>query len=496
MIGGVEVTNVGAVLLVVGALLLLAIVAGKASGRIGLPGLALFLLIGILAGSEGMGGIAFDDARLAQFIGIAALSLILFSGGLDTRWTAVRPVLWQGLALSTLAVAFTAGVVGVVASLLLGLPLLKGLLLGAIVSSTDAAAVFSVMRSRGIGLAKRLRRVLELESGSNDPMAVFLTIGLVTLILSPGTSVFGLVPMFLVQMLVGAASGLALGHLAARVINRISLAYDGLYPVFTLAVALFVYGVTDVLGGNGFLAVYVAGMSMATHDFIHKRSILRFHDGIGWLMQIAMFVVLGLLVFPSALVGVAVPGLLLALVLVFVARPIGVFATLSFSSFSWREIAMVSWVGLRGAVPIVLATYPLVFGLEDADLIFNVVFFAVGVSVVLQSPLIPFVARRLGVDEPVETVTRYPLELEQTSALNSDLVEVRVPPGSAVVGRQILELGLPEQALVVLIGRGQHFMVPRGATVIEEGDTLLLLSDREGLDEVRAIVTRRPSAGG
>ena len=478
-------------LLVVGALLLLAIVAGKASGRIGLPGLALFLLIGMLAGSEGMGGIAFDDAPVAQFVGIAALALILFSGGLDTRWASVRPVLWQGLALSTLTVAATAGVVGVVATFLLGLPLLKGFLLGAIVSSTDAAAVFSVMRSRGLGLSKRLRRILELESGSNDPMAVFLTVGLVTLIQNPGTSVWELVPMFALQMSVGAVCGFARGHGAVRLINRINLAYDGLYPVFTLAVAMVVYGVTDLLGGNGFLAVYVAGISMATHDFIHKRSILRFHDGVGWLMQITMFVVLGLLVFPSQLVGVAFPGLVLALVLVFVARPIGVFATLRFSSLTTREIAMISWVGLRGAVPIVLATYPLVFGLDDANLIFNVVFFAVGVSVMLQSPLIPFVAKRLGVDEAVEPVTRYPLELEQSSALDSDLVEVRVPTGSAVVGRQILELGLPEQALVVLIGRDRRFIVPRGATTVEDGDTLLLLSDQNGLDTVRAIVGKR-----
>lgn len=483
--------QVGTFLLVVGALLLLAIVAGKASGRIGLPGLALFLVIGMLAGSEGMGGIAFDDAPVAQFVGIAALTLILFSGGLDTRWASVRPVLWQGLALSTLTVAATAGVVGVVATFLLGLPLLKGLLLGAIVSSTDAAAVFSVMRSRGLGLSKRLRRILELESGSNDPMAVFLTVGLVTIILNPGTSVWGLVPMFVLQMSVGAVCGLVLGHLAVRLINRINLAYDGLYPVFTLAVAMVVYGVADVLGGNGFLAVYVAGISMATHDFIHKRSILRFHDGVGWLMQITMFVVLGLLVFPSQLVGVALPGLVLALVLVFVARPIGVFVTLSLSSLTKREIAMISWVGLRGAVPIVLATYPLVFGLNDANLIFNVVFFAVGVSVMLQSPLIPYVAKRLGVDEAVEPVTRYPIELEQSSALDSDLVEVRVPTGSAVVGKQILDLGLPEQALVVLIGRDRRFIVPRGATTIEEGDTLLLLSDQSGLDAVRALVANR-----
>jgi len=473
---------------VLGALLLLAILAGKASGRIGLPGLTLFLLIGMLAGSEGIGGIAFDDPGVAQAIGVTALALILFSGGLDTNWHTVRPVLWHGIGLSTVAVVITATVMGLVATFLLGLPPLKGLLLGAIVSSTDAAAVFSVMRSRGIGLSERLRRVLELESGSNDPMAVFLTVGLLTLIQSPGTPILDLVPMFVVQMALGALVGIALGLLSARAINRIDLAYDGLYPVFTLATALVVYGSAEAIGGNGFLAVYLAGMSMATRDFIHKRSIMRFHDGIGWLMQITMFVALGLLVFPSALVAVALPGVLLALALVFLARPIGVFATLWFTSLTKREIAMVSWVGLRGAVPIVLATYPMVYGLDDADLIFHAVFFAVAVSVGLQSPLIPLVARRLGVDEPVTHVTRYPIEFEQTSGLESDLVEVKVPSGSASVGRKILELGLPDQALVVLIGRDGGFVVPRGATTIEAGDALLLLSDAAGLAEVRRIV--------
>jgi cell volume regulation protein A len=484
-------TPIGGTLLLVGALLLLAIVAGKASGRVGLPGLIIFMLIGIAVGSEGVGGIEFDDANLAQSVGIVALSMILFSGGLDTRWSSVRPVLWQGIALSTVAVAFTATIVGGVAAWMLGLPLLKGLLLGAIVSSTDAAAVFSVMRSRGLGLAKRLRRILELESGSNDPMAVFLTVGLLTLIANPGYPFVSLIPMFLVQMGLGLLVGVALGHLAASIINRLDLAYDGLYPVYTLAVALFVYGVADTLGGNGFLAVYLAGMSMATHSFIHKRSVLRFHDGVGWLMQIVMFVVLGLLVYPSDLIQAAVPGLVIALVLVFVARPIGVFLTLRFSNLTTRELLMISWVGLRGAVPIVLATYPLVYGLEDADLIFNVVFFAVGLSVVLQSPLIPAVAKRLGVDEPVEPSTRYPLELEQTSALDSDLIEVRVPVRSVAIGKKILDLGFPEQALVVLIGRGRQFIVPRGATVIEADDKLLFLSDQDTVTKIRRIVEAR-----
>lgn len=471
-----------------GALILFSVVASKASGRLGLPALVLFLLVGMLAGSEGLGGIAFDDPLIAQSLGIIALAYILFSGGLDTEWRAVRPLLWTGTALSTVGVVLTASTMGLFATWVLGLPLLQGLLLGAIVSSTDAAAVFSVMRSRGTGLKERLKRVLELESGSNDPMAIFLTVGLITLIVQPDASGWSLLPLFLRQMVVGAAVGWGLGRLLVVVINRIHLNYDGLYPVFTLAAVAVVYGVTDWLGGNGFLAVYLVGLVMGNHHFIHKRSITRFHDGVAWLMQITMFLALGLLVFPSELAPVAWTGLLLALVLMFVARPLAVFATLWFTGLPRREVGLVAWVGLRGAVPIILATYPLVMGVPDASLIFNVVFFIVLTSVLLQGPSIPFVARMLGVDVPLARPLRYPLEFEQTADLDSDLVEVVVPAGSSVVGRRILEIGLPEGALVVLISRGGTFVVPRGSTIMLDGDRLLMLADDASLAQVRALV--------
>jgi potassium/hydrogen antiporter len=481
-------TPIEQVLAGAGLLLFVAILAGKASGRLGLPALALFLLIGMVAGSEGIGRIAFDDPGLAQAIGVTALAFILFSGGLDTQWRDVRPVLWAGLGLSTVAVFVTALVIGLSASWLLGLSLLEGMLLGAIVSSTDAAAVFSVMRSRGIGLSDRLKRVLEFESGSNDPMAVFLTVGFITLIQRVDTPWIALAPIFLLQMSLGALVGIGLGRLLVFAINRLNLAYDGLYPVFTMAAAMFVYGGTNLIGGNGFLAVYLAGLVMGNHEFIHRRSILRFHDGLGWLMQITMFVALGLLVFPSNLLPVAGAGLLLALILMFFARPLGVFVTLWFSRLPKRELAVVSWVGLRGAVPIVLATYPSVVGLANAELIFNVVFFIVVTSVLVQGPLIPFVARTCGVDEPHVPATRYPIEFEQSAGMESDLVEVIVPPRSPVVDRKILEIGLPDQALVVLISRDQQFIVPRGSTTIHANDRLLLLADDESLRSVKRLV--------
>ena len=471
-----------------GLLILFSIMASKVSDRAGMPALILFLLIGMLAGSEGIGGVEFDDPLLAQSLGIVALAYILFSGGLDTDWRSVRPVLGPGVVLSTIAVVLTAVIMGVAATLFLGLPWLHGLLLGAIVSSTDAAAVFSAMRSRGIGLKRRLRRILELESGSNDPVAIFLTIGIITLIVQPSASAVSLLPMFVQQMVFGAVIGAGLGRLMVPAMNHLNLGYDGLYAVFTLATVALVYGTATLVGGNGFLAVYLAGLVMGSHHFIHKRSIMRFHDGLAWLMQITMFLTLGLLVYPSALLSIAVPGVALALVLILVARPLSVFVSLWFTSLTRAEIALVAWVGLRGAVPIILATYPLVMNVANAPLLFNVVFFTVVLSALLQGPTIAPVARRLGVDEPHDPKPRYPLEFEQTAGLGSDLHEVVVPAGSAAAERPILELGLPDDALVVLISRGGQFIVPRGATPVLERDRLLVLTDDAGLAEVRRVL--------
>jgi cell volume regulation protein A len=470
-----------------GILLLLSILASKASGRLGVPSLVLFLVVGILAGSEGVGGLDFDNPQLAQSLGVVALAFILFSGGLDTNWQSVRPVLWAGLGLSTVAVFITAISVGLVAMVLLDFSLLEGLLLGAIVSSTDAAAVFAVMRSRSTGLQERIKRTLEFESGSNDPMAIFLTVGFITLLTEPDASVLSLVPMFFQQMLLGGLLGYLLGRLVVWGINRIDLGYDGLYPVFTLSVVMVVYGLTPLIGGNGFLAVYIAGLVMGNYDFIHKRSIARFHDGLAWLMQIAMFLTLGLLVFPSQLLSVVWVGLLLSLFLIFIARPLGVFTTL-LAKMTVREMTIISWVGLRGAVPIILATFPLIAGVAQAELIFNLVFFIVLTSVLLQGPLMPFVARWLEVDAPLVERRRYPLEFEQMANISSELVEVEVPEGSPAAGRTIVKLGLPEGALVVLISRGDTFIVPRGATTVEERDRLLVLADEKSLRDVRRIV--------
>ena len=470
-------------------LLLVSVLASKISDRFGVPALLLFLILGMLAGSDGPGGIYFDDPVLAQFIGVIALVLILFSGGLDTEWKLVRPVLKEGLLLSTFGVIITAIVTGVFASKLLGFTLVEGLLFGAIVSSTDGAAVFSVLRSKGIGLKGQLKPLLELESGSNDPMAIFLTIGLIEIITQPNSTPASLIGLFLRQMMIGAALGYVMGRLMLFFINRLKLGYEGLYTVLMLALMFLAFGVTAVAGGSGFLAVYIAGIVLGKHDFVHKRSILRFHDGLAWLMKIAMFLTLGLLVFPSRLVPIALEGVLLACILMFVARPSSVFISLLPSSLRWREKLLISWVGFRGAAPIILATFPLIAKMSQADLIFNVVFFVVLTSITMQGTTISLAARWLEVDAPVIPKRFYPVEYTPVGGFKSELKELTIHPDSPMAGQAIVELGLPADFLIILVARENNFIQPSGQTIFQGGDTLLVLSDKKSFEEVQSMIT-------
>lgn len=395
-------------LLVSSVLLLLSILAWKVSSRLGIPALLLFLGIGMLAGSDGPGGIYFDDASVAQSVGVVALAFILFAGGLDTEWKVVRPALGAALALSTIGVLLTALVVAVFALFLLHVSFLEGLLLGAIISATDAAAVFSVLGARKLNLSGKLTPLLELESGSNDPMAVFLTIGLTNLLANPHESVFAVLLLFVQQMGIGAIFGLLLGWGAIYLIVRLKLEEAALYPVLTIALVLLAYGLTATLGGSGFLAVYLVGVLLGNSSVQRVNRLSGFHDSLAWLMQIAMFLILGLLVFPSRLPAVFVSGLLITGVAIFIARPVSVLITLLPVKMSLQEKLFVSWVGLRGAVPIVLATFPLLAGLPRASLLFDLVFFVVFASVLLQGTSVPFVARWLGVisSEPVAQETK------------------------------------------------------------------------------------------
>jgi len=476
-------------LIAIPALMILSVVVSKGAGRFGIPALSIFLLLGMVVGREGPGGVPFSNHLLAQTLGIVALILILHAGGLGTPMEDVRAVRWPALVLSTAGVLVATALVGAFAVWLLHLDWLHGLLLGAAIASTDVAAVFTVLRSRNAGLRGRIRPLLELESALNDPMTVFLSVGLLAVIVHPGSaSPARLIPMFFQQMIVGTVVGFAAGHAARWALNWIALEFEGLYPVLSVALVVLTYGVTDTLGGSGFLAVYVSGIVLGNASYVHKRSLTVFHDGLAWLMQIAMFLTMGLLVLPSDLSRLAVSGIGLAAFLVFVARPVSVLLCLTPFRVPLRQQLMVSWAGLRGAVPIVVATYPLIAGVAEARMIFNLVFFVVFISVLLQGTTIPLVANWLGVASPLAKPFQYPIEFNPGTTVKSELVEVRVPVRSAVIGRALLDLALPGGALIVLIRRGDDALVPGGRTQIESGDTLLVLAEPEELRRVRDIV--------
>jgi cell volume regulation protein A len=467
------------ILLIGSVLLILSILASKTAGKVGVPVLLLFLGVGMLAGTDGFGKIAFDDPGAAQFLGIFSLIYILFSGGLDTKWQSIKPVLGPGMVLSTLGVLVTAISVGIFATWIGDFSWKEGILLGSIVSSTDAAAVFSVLRNKSLGLKGNLRPLLELESGSNDPMAFFLTIGLTSWLSIEGFSPLDLIPMFIKQMVLGAAAGYGLAKGCVFLVNRIHLEYEGLYPVLVLGLVALIYAFTDWIGGNGFLAVYLAGITMSHSRILHYKSYLRFFDGIAWLMQILMFLTLGLLVFPSQIVPVVGIGFLIAMFLIFVARPLGVWSSLVFFRFKTRDKLFISWVGLRGAVPIVFATYPMIAGLEKSNLIFHVVFFIVLTSVALQATTLPNVAKWLRLAVPEGLKRKSLLDIELSDGFKNELIELEIPSGSPANGRKIVDLNFPKTSLIVLINRNNRFITPNGSTELVSGDKLMIMMNSE-----------------
>ncbi len=471
----VNLPSIEGILLISGVLIIVAVLLSKASSRLGIPVLLFFLGLGMVSGSEGIGGIYFDDPWIAQFLGSIALAYILFSGGLDTKWSDVKPVVKPAITLATLGVLITALLLGYFVHLTLKIPLLESLLLGSIVSSTDAAAVFSILRNRDVRLQGKIEPLLEFESGSNDPMAVLLTIGLTGLITNGNQSAFELIPFFLIQMSLGIAIGLLSGKFFTWLINRLNLKIEGLYTVFSIAIVLLIFGLTNVINGNGFMAVYLAGVMMGNKNFIHKRTLRKFHDGLAWLMQILMFLTLGLLVFPSQVLPVSGMGLLISIFLILIARPISVMICLIKTKFNLREKAMISWVGLRGAVPIILATFPLLAGVKNADLIFNIVFFVVITSSLIQGTSLTVMSKWLRVQRtPQARSTRtLPQDIELTSDGALTIFEVRA--GAGACGQKIMDLDIPEEVLIVLIERDQAYIIPRGDMTILEGDRLHVL---------------------
>ncbi len=476
------------ILLWVATLLFVSVVSSKLSDRFSVPVLLLFLVIGMIAGSEGIGGIYFDNAQLAKSIGIVALIFIIFSGGLDTNWRESQLIVLPAVLLSTLGVLFTAIITGVFAVYILKFSLLEGLLLGSIVSSTDAAAVFAVLRSKRISLKKPLKPLLEFESGSNDPMAVFLTLGFISLLTVKDMGFLSLIPRFFLDMGMGALVGYAMSKVIVSLVKRLKLDYEGLYPVITISLVLFTYVIAIFLKGNGILAVYLAGLGMGQAEFPNKKFIAKFHDGLAWIFQIVMFVTLGLLVFPSHLVPLIGAGLLITLLLMLVARPVSVFLCLLPFKLSFPKKFMVAWVGLRGSVPIILATFPFTAGLAQADVYFNVVFFVVVISVFIQGTSIPFVSKLLKLDAPFTDRKSYPIEFEKVEGIDAELTDVIVPYNSRAGGKMIRDLNVPEKCLIMLISRGDKFIIPAGPTIIEGGDVLLVLANAKDLLTVQQAI--------
>ena len=467
------------ILLVGSILLFVSIIVGKTSYKFGVPTLLLFLAIGMLAGSDGIGGIQFDNPKIAQFIGIVSLNFILFSGGLDTHWTTVKPILKEGIVLSTLGVLLTALTLGTFVWYVTDFTVYESMLLGSIVSSTDVAAVFSILRSKSLALKSNLRPTLELESGSNDPMAYVLTIAFLTLVINQDRSLVSIIPLFFQQMILGGIAGLTFGRLSKFIINNIKLDFDGLYPVLVIALMFITFSATDVVGGNGFLAIYICAVYLGNQDLIHKKTIFRMYDGLAWLMQIVLFLTLGLLVFPSQVFPYMGIGLLISVFLIVVARPVSVFLSLMFFKMELSRRFYISWVGLRGAVPIVFATYPLLAGIDKANTIFNIVFFISVTSVLIQGTTLSIVAKWLKVAlpetvKPLTEIDKLVLELPKSVSQ-----EIEILPGFYAVNKRIVDLNFPTSAFIVMIRRNGEYIRPGGSTEIEAKDILMVLADSQ-----------------
>ncbi len=473
-------------ILLIGAILLfLSVLIGKAGARFGVPALLLFLGVGMLAGSDGF-GITFDSPQIAQFIGTVALCIILFSGGMDTSYREIKPVLGPGVVLATFGVLLTTIITGLFIYLLVDfLPgdtsfgLLESMLLAAVMSSTDSASVFSILRSKGISLKERLRPTLELESGSNDPMAYMLTLLLIQIIELGVVDWQHSLWLLLLQLSVGAAAGFVLGQAIVWIINRINVSNESLYPVVLLACAFFVFAFTNLLQGNGYLAVYIAGLVVGNRKLVHKRSLTTFFDGFTWLFQIVMFLTLGLLVNPSELSGVALLSLSVALFMILVSRPISVFVSLlPFRKFSTKARVYISWVGLRGAVPIIFATYPLLSAeVPHARTIFNVVFFVTIVSLLVQGTTVSAMAQWLGLVGKGEEKEIFKVALPDE--IKSAMSEIELTAEVLSGGNKLMNLNLPDNTLAVMVKREEQYFVPKGHTSLQSGDRLLVISDND-----------------
>jgi cell volume regulation protein A len=478
----------GELILVAAALLAAGIGASLLASRIRLPGLLLFLALGMAIGSDGLDWIDFNNYELARTIGVVALALILFEGGLTAGFDEIRPVLRSSLSLAILGTLGTAVICGFAAAWLFDLSTLEGMLLGAIISSTDGAAIFALLREST--LRRRLARTLEGEAGFNDPVAVLLVIGFIEWTQQDDYGVLDMALLFVREMGIGTVVGLAVGWLGVHALRNARLASPGLYPVATLATAGLAFGGAATLHGSGFLAAYLAGLMLGSARIPAKRTVVVFHQGLAWVAQIAMFLALGLLVFPSQLGDVWVEGTALALVLVFIARPLTAALATAFEPFSAGERVVLGWAGLRGAVPVVLATFPVIEGLDEQRTFFNIVFFAVVISTLLQGGTVEWLARKLGVTTSEPALPRPLTETGTVRRLGAEIVEYPVGRDDAIVGQLVRQLGLPRDALLSVIVRGEEALLPRGSTRIEADDRLHVMVREEVAGEMPDLLER------
>jgi cell volume regulation protein A len=475
-------------ILVAGALLAAGILGALLADRIRIPGLLLFLALGMLAGSEGVGGIEFDNVELARTLGTIALVLILFEGGLTAGWGEIRPVLGTAASMATIGTGVTACTAGLAAHWIFDISVLEGMIVGSAIAATDSAAIFAVLRRST--LKKRLARSLEGESGMNDPVALLLVIGFIEWIQQPGYGLADMTGLLVLKLAIGAVVGVALGRLATMALDRAQLPTDGIYPVATIAIAGLAFGLAEVAHGSGFLAVYLTALALGSARIPARRTVVAFHEGVGWVAQIGLFILLGLLVFPSTLGDVAWESLALSAVLILIARPLAALLATALSPLEVRERAMLGWAGLRGATPIWLATFPVVAGVGSGEELFAIVFFVVVTSTLIQGASFEPLAGRLGLTTDEPALPRRLLESGRIRRMGGDVVSYRLRPGAAAAGHLVRELGLPREALVNVIVRDGHAIPPRGSTEVREGDELHILVRGELRDEVEELTRR------
>jgi cell volume regulation protein A len=475
-------------ILIGGVLLAVGIAAALVADRVRVPGLLLFLALGMIVGGEGLGGVEFNDVELTRTLGTIGLILILFEGGLSAGWAAIRPVIRAALSLAIMGTLLTALIAGAAAVWLFDLGWLEGLIVGSAVAATDSAAIFAVLR--GSRLRRKLARTLEGESGMNDPIALLLVVGFIEWIEDPGFGIENLALNFVGELSIGAVLGIAVGIGGREIFRRIELPTPGLYPVASVAAAGLSYGIAELLGGSGFLAVYATGVALGTGIVPALRIVTSFHQGLSWVAQISLFFMLGLLVAPSGLWDVALEGLILSAILMFVARPFAAIAASLVQRFRFRERVMLGWAGLRGAIPIWLATFPVIAGIDGSELLFNVIFFVVVTSTLIQGVTFEPLARRLGLTTTRRALPEPLVESGVIQQLGGEVFAIRVGKDDAAAGRMIRELGVPRAGLVNVIVRDGEAIPPRGSTVIKAGDELHVLVRSEARDRIGGLVER------